>query len=62
MAVPELIERLVEKEEDARLLRGVNRDFGTLRDDDARRLAFETETAAWDTTSGDVGSSPAEAT
>jgi predicted transcriptional regulator len=57
VAAPELIARLVEKEEQARLLRAMNDDFGALRDDATRGAAFEAETAAWDTTSSDVGSS-----
>jgi hypothetical protein len=63
VAAPELIERLVAKEENERLLRAMNDDFITLRDDAARWTAFEAETAAWDTTSADAGSSqPAEMT
>jgi hypothetical protein len=57
VAAPEMIERLVEKEENRRLLRAMNADFDSLRDDAARRAAFEAETEAWDGTSGDVGSS-----
>jgi hypothetical protein len=54
---------LVEKEEHERLLRALNDDFGRLREDATRWVAFEAETAAWDTTSDDSGSSqPAEAT
>ncbi len=56
MAAPELIERLVAREEHERLLRAMNDDFGMLRDDPTRWAAFEAETAAWDTTSADVGS------
>ena len=59
MAAPELIERLVAKEEHERLLRAMNDDFATLRGDATRWAAFEAETAAWDTTSADVGSSHA---
>lgn len=57
MAAGELIERLVEKEEHERLLRAMNEDFEALRGDAAGRAAFEAETAAWDTTSDDAGSS-----
>jgi len=57
VAAPELIERLVEKEEHERLLRAMNDDFLALRDDAVRWAAFEDETASWDTTSDDVGSS-----
>jgi hypothetical protein len=57
VAAPELIERLVAKEEHERLLRAMNDDFGTLRDDATRWAEFQAETAAWDTTSGDIGSS-----
>ncbi|HEY5198703.1 MAG TPA: hypothetical protein VIJ51_16910 [Solirubrobacteraceae bacterium] len=59
VAAPELIERLVAKEEHERLLRAMNDDFATLRGDATRWAAFEAETAAWDTTSADVGSSHA---
>ncbi len=63
VAAPELIERLVEKEENERLLRGMNDDFHRLRGDPGRWTAFEAETADWDTTSEDTGSSQgAEAT
>jgi predicted kinase len=55
---PELIARLVEKEEHERLLRAMNDDFGRLREDATRWAAFEGETAAWDTTSTDRGSAP----
>lgn len=57
VAAPELIERLVEKEENERLMRGMNADFRALRDDPTRSAAFDAETAAWDTTTGD-GSNP----
>lgn len=60
VAAPELIARLVAKEEQVRLLRAMNDDFGALRDDATRSAAFEAETAAWDTTSDDVGSQRAE--
>ena len=45
---------MVEKEEHERLLRAMNDDFGRLRDDPKRWAGFEAETAAWDTTSGDI--------
>jgi hypothetical protein len=57
IAAPELIERLVEKEERERLLRAMNDDFGRLRNDRKRWATFEAETAAWDTTSGDIAAS-----
>ncbi|MDX6649358.1 MAG: hypothetical protein QOI91_1777 [Solirubrobacteraceae bacterium] len=58
VAAPELIDRLVEKEEQARLLLAMNQDFERLRDDDAGWAAFKAETAAWDTTSVDVPAEP----
>jgi len=61
VAAPELIDRLVEKEEQDRLLRAMNEDFARLRKDEAGWAAFKAETAAWDTTSSDVGAQPAEA-
>jgi hypothetical protein len=57
VAAPELLHRLVEKEERERLLRAMNDDFVRLRDDATGWSAFEAETAAWDATSDDVGSS-----
>jgi hypothetical protein len=63
VAAPELIERLVAREEHERLLRAMNDDFGALRDDATRWAEFQAETTVWDTTSADVGSGqPAEAT
>jgi hypothetical protein len=58
VAAAEVIARLVEKEEYARLLRAMDDDFGRLREDPTRWSAFEAETAAWDTTSHEVGASP----
>jgi hypothetical protein len=55
VAAPEMIERLVAKEEHERLLRAMNADFGALRDDATRWAAFDAETVAWDTTSDDFG-------
>jgi hypothetical protein len=57
VAAPELLHRLVEKEEHARLLRAMNVDFDRLRDDATGWSAYEAETAAWDTASHDVGAS-----
>ncbi len=53
--VPELLDRLVEKEEHDRLLAGMNDDFDRLRRDGAAWSDFRAEAAAWDTTSGDTG-------
>ncbi|MGI8800717.1 MAG: hypothetical protein ACR2KV_00880 [Solirubrobacteraceae bacterium] len=57
VAAPELIDRLVEKEEQERLLRAMNDDFDKLRNDGTRWADFNAETAAWDTTTADTGSS-----
>ena len=48
VAVPELVERLVAREEHERALRAMNDDFGRLRRDDARWAEFQAETVAWD--------------
>lgn len=55
IATPELVERLVEKEEQDRLLRAMNDDFDKLRRDESGWAAFKAETAAWDSTSADIG-------
>jgi hypothetical protein len=54
VAAAELIERLVAKEEQERLLRAMNDDFDRLREDPTRRAAFAAETAGWETTSSDI--------
>lgn len=55
VSAPDLIERLVDKEEQDRLLQAMNEDFERLRDDPGAWADFQAETARWDTTSGDVG-------
>ena len=55
ISAPELLERLVEQEEQARLLRAMNADFARLRADEEAWTEYRTETALWDATSGDVG-------
>lgn len=55
----EFIDSLVEKEEQARLLRAMDDDFGRLREDPEGWASFQGETAAWDTTSADSGVTPA---
>ncbi len=54
LTAPELLDRLVEREERERLLSAMNADFGRLRGDDAAWAEFEAETAAWDATSADA--------
>jgi len=54
LAAGDLLDRLVEKEEQERLLRAMNDDFGRLREDPDAWASFQAETAAWDTTSSDV--------
>ena len=53
MAAGEFIDLPVAREQHERLLRGMNRDFTRLKEDPEAWAAFETETAAWDTTSDD---------
>jgi hypothetical protein len=50
VSVGELLERLVDREERARLLRAMNEDFAALRADGAAWQAFRAETALWDAT------------
>jgi hypothetical protein len=52
---PELIDRLVEKEEQDRQLRAMNTDFERLHGDQIAWADFKAETAEWDTTSSDTG-------
>ena len=49
----DFIDRLVEREEQERALRAMNEDFSRLRQNTEAWEAFQTETAAWDTTSAD---------
>jgi hypothetical protein len=60
VAAPELIDRLVEKEEQERQLLAMNQDFDRLRQDEAGWAAFKAETDAWDTTSADADAGPGE--
>lgn len=53
MSAPELLDRLVTREEEERLLKDMNDDFRQLRDDEAGWTEFEAETALWDQTSAD---------
>lgn len=55
VSAPELLDRLVEQEEQARVLNAMNDDFARLRDDEAAWAQFKAETTMWDATSGDVG-------
>lgn len=53
MSAPELIDRLVEREEEDRRLSGLNADFEELRSNQDAWADFKAETAEWDTTSSD---------
>jgi hypothetical protein len=52
VSVPELLDRLIAREEQERLLTSMNDDFLALRTDAAAWSSFKAETAAWDATSG----------
>lgn len=49
-----MLDRLVEREAEARLLEGMNDDFIALRADGAAWEEFRAETAAWDASSASV--------
>jgi hypothetical protein len=51
VSVPELLDRLIAREEQERLLTSMNDDFLALRTDAAAWSSFKAETAAWDATS-----------
>lgn len=55
VSAPEWIARLVEREEQDRLLQVMNADFEQLRADEDAWTGFKAETAEWDSTSGDAG-------
>lgn len=61
MPAGDLIDRLVEKEEQDRLLRAMGEDFQRLRQNPEAWAEFQAETAAWDTTSSDGAQAVAEA-
>ncbi|HVE67520.1 MAG TPA: hypothetical protein VNB64_02955 [Solirubrobacteraceae bacterium] len=54
VTAPELIDRLVQKEEQHRLLLGMNEDFARLRRDPDAWAGFEAEIDAWETASAPV--------
>lgn len=54
ISTPELLDRLVEREEHERLLRAMNDGFERLRSDDAAWAEFRSETTMWDATSTDA--------
>jgi hypothetical protein len=58
VSAPELIDRLVQREEQARLLAAMNADFARLRGDDSAWVDFKAETAMWDAASADPGAGP----
>lgn len=51
VSVPELLDRLIAREEQERLLASMNDDFLALRTDAAAWSDFKAETATWDATS-----------
>lgn len=51
VSAPELLDRLIAREEQERLLTAMNDDFLALRTDAAAWSSFKAETAAWDATS-----------
>ena len=51
VSTPELIERLVEREESEQLLRDMNADFARLHRDERVWADFRAETSAWDAAS-----------
>lgn len=55
VTAPDVIDRLVEKEEQDRLLSAMNSDFERMRGDEVAWADFKAETAEWDSTSGDRG-------
>jgi cytidylate kinase len=55
ISVPELLDRLVEREEQERLLKAMNHDFECLRSDETAWAEFKADTARWDATSADTG-------
>lgn len=55
VSAPELLDRLVEREEQERCLLAMNADFVRLREDPGAWADFKRETAEWDTTSADAG-------
>ena len=58
ISAPDLLERLVAREERERLLKAMNADFQRLRGDESAWAEFKAETAVWDATSADVGADP----
>jgi hypothetical protein len=51
VSAPELLDRLIEREEQERLLAAMNDDFLALRTHPAEWRDFKAETAAWDASS-----------
>jgi hypothetical protein len=54
VSAPELLDRLVAREDEARLLQAMNSDFAELQQDESAWAEFKAETAAWDATSATV--------
>lgn len=55
LSAADMLDRLVEHEEQERLLRAMNDDFRRLRGNESAWEEFKAETAAWDATSADLG-------
>lgn len=55
LSAADLLDRLVEQAEQERLLKAMNDDFQRLRGNEPGWAEFKAETAAWDTTTADVG-------
>lgn len=55
VSAPDVLDRLVEQEEEARLLKAMNAEFEALRSDPGAWSEFKAETAAWDASSADPG-------
>lgn len=55
VSAPDLLDRLVEQEEQGRLLKAMNDDFERLRGDQDAWAQYKAETAVWDATSADAG-------
>jgi predicted transcriptional regulator len=54
LSAPDMLDRLVEREERERLLMAMNDDFESLRGNESAWEEFKAETAAWDATSAGV--------
>jgi hypothetical protein len=55
LSAADMLDRLVEQEEQERLLKAMNDDFQRLRGNESAWEEFKAETAAWDATSAELG-------